>query len=104
MAWICCSRVRGDAVPRVRADSARSDERALPGKVPMAERSIDSASCRSTMPLLLVSREELLMAEVRCALMAADVERLEPGWMTASRREPLKEAGAVSAPLATSMA
>ena len=44
------------------------------------------------------------MAEVRCALIAADVERLESGWMTASRRELLKEAGAVSAPLATSMA
>ena len=104
MAWICCSRVSEELLPRVRADSARSEERALPGKVPMAERSMDSASCRSTMPLLLLSRDELLMAEVRCALIAADVERLEAGWMTASSSEPLKEAGAVSAPLATSMA
>ena len=41
----------------------------------MAERSMDSASCRSTMSLLLLSRDELLRAEVRCALIAADVER-----------------------------
>lgn len=75
LTWDCVRLEEGELLPRLRADSAKPDERALPGKVPMAQRSMDSASCISTMPLFMLSRDELLSAEVRCALIAADVER-----------------------------